>query len=294
MRIANRFESLGNFIGKPILEEPGEFARAHFNPGKIARGSGIWGRLGSILQFGLGAQFMVPDSDVMEAEVAQMILRLFDHRELFRRDGFAMRDAGAQAGHLGFIGRWQTHARRQFPDFGLAQGRFFQRGANLELSRCLRPGAVIAHITGIFSVSDHRKTFAVGNGSQAREQFMFAEVTAIGGIGRVIRIGKLASSDDTHREVKLFSDGDCLFQFTTRQTGGIGNDRQRPVAKDFCSHIRQKYRVHAAGIRYQAGLIRAQERSKLLQFIKWHEGKMPCSTALVEPGIRGERREEAI
>src|SRR5664280_1323669 len=54
MRIANRFESLGNFIGKPILEEPGEFARAHFNPGKIARGSGTWGRLGSILQFGLG------------------------------------------------------------------------------------------------------------------------------------------------------------------------------------------------------------------------------------------------
>jgi len=97
---------------------------------------------------------MVADANVIEAEVAQDILRLLDHAKLLRGDGLTVGDPRAEAGHLGFIGCRQPELGGERADIGFGQTGLFQRGADLEFRRRLGAGTEVPDIAGVLAVGD--------------------------------------------------------------------------------------------------------------------------------------------
>ena len=207
-------------------------------------------------------QFMVADADVVKAEVAQDVLGLLDHAELLRGDGFAVGDARAEAGHLGFVGRGQAELGGERADVGFGQAGLFEGGADLEFRGGLGAGTVIADIAGVLAVGDDGQTFGFGQRGKLGEELVFAEVAAVVGVGQVAGVFEFAGADDAHRELELAGEGQGLLKFTAGQAGRIGNRGEGLVPQHVVRDIGEKDRIHAAGVGDEAGAVGAQESAQ--------------------------------
>jgi hypothetical protein len=139
---------------------------------------------------------MVADAHVVKAEVAQDILSLLDHAKLMRGDAFAVGHPRTEAGHLGFVGCGQTELGGERADIGFGQAGLFEGGANLEFRCRLRAGTEVPDIAGVLAIGDDGQTFRFGQRGQVGEQFVFAEVTAVVGVGQVAGILKFPGAKD--------------------------------------------------------------------------------------------------
>lgn len=110
--IAEALEFLGNASGGGRIEEAREFGGADFNTGEGGAQRGrsglreiveVWRGLGSSRKR-LAGEFVVADTHVEKAEIAQQILGGFDHLEFLFCNGLAVGDARTEASHLGLVG----------------------------------------------------------------------------------------------------------------------------------------------------------------------------------------------
>ena len=204
----------------------------------------------------LDFDFVVPDADIVKTQIAQHILRLFDHAQLFGRDRLAVRDSRTQAGHLRLVRGGKAKVGRQGANVGLRQAGFLEGRADLKFARGLAAGPIVAEVARVLSVSDDRELFLPRQRDQVAEQFMFAKITAVVRIGEVGRVVELFGAHDAQRDGKLAGHGHRFLQFATRQTGRIGQDRERFLTKDLVGHKCQKNGIHPAGIGHQARTVR--------------------------------------
>ena len=227
---------------------------------------------------------MVADADIVKAEVAQDVFGLLDHAKLLRGDRFAVGDAGAEAGHLGLVGRRQAKLSGEGADIGFGQARLFEGGTDLEFRRCLRAGPVVADITGVFAVGDDGKTLRFGQRSKLFEQLVFAEVTTVVGIREVAGTLKFTGADDTDRELELAAEGQGLLQFTAGQAGRIGNRGEGLVPQHLVRYVGEECRIHAARVGDEARAVEAQETAQPFVFIRYHVVRIASNGWDVEGG----------
>src|ERR1019366_5478140 len=146
--VTDLLECLGHSDRVSVLQELSHFGGADLDTGQVEDGG--WLRVENRAQFS-PAQFMVADADVVEAEVAQDILRLLDHAKLLRGNGFTVGDPRAEASHLWFVGRGQPKLGGKRADVGFGQTGLLQRGADLEFSRRLGTGTEVPEIAGVLA-----------------------------------------------------------------------------------------------------------------------------------------------
>ena len=228
---------------------------------------------------------MVAHAHIVEAQVAQDVFGLFNHAELLRGHGFAIRDTRAEAGHLGLVGRGQAKLGGERPDVRFGQAGFFQRGAHLELRGGLGAGAVIAQVAGVFTVSDDGQALGFGQRGQLGEQFVLAEVAAVVRVSQVAGVLKLAGPDGPDGEPELAGQRQGLLQFTPGQAGRVGNGRERLLAEHVVRDVGKEHRVHAARVGHQAGAVGAEESAQPFVFVRDHVPSFACNASDVEEGI---------
>src|SRR5687768_18077431 len=87
----------------------------------------------------------------------------------------------------------------------------------MKLTRGYRAWTMIAHITRIFTVGDHAEAFGAGQRLKLREEFVFAEVTAIHRILEIIAVAKLVRAHHPHWKTKVPRDFEGLIQFRSEE-----------------------------------------------------------------------------
>ena len=195
---------------------------------------------------------MMADSHVIKTEIAQHVFGLLDHEELTFGHPFPVRNAGTKTRHLRFVGCGQAEFSRELANLGLGEANFFERRTDLELYGSLGAGPEIPHVARVFTVGDHCEPLSFGQRGKSGEEFVFAEIAAVIGIGEVSGIFELLRAHNPHRELKLFGGGQRGSQFAARQTRGIRNNGQRFLAKNLVGDAGKEDRIDAAGISHEA------------------------------------------
>ena len=112
-------------------------------------------------------ELVVPDPDVVKAEIAENGFRAFNHLEFLRRDRLAKRNTGTQAGHLRLVGRGQTQPAENSRISALVRPISFKRGANLEFRGGLGSWPKVSHVARVLAVSQNGKSSALASGASS-------------------------------------------------------------------------------------------------------------------------------
>jgi hypothetical protein len=102
-----------------------------------------------------------------------------------------------------------------------------------------------------------------------REQFRFAEVTAIGRIRRVLRIVEFLCFNDLNAQPDLLCQGQRLGQRRAWQTRAIGDNAKHAVPERRMGFRKQVRAVHAAAVGNHQWRVGAKQRPELIEL--FHE-----------------------
>lgn len=267
LSVSELSESPTNPLRQTTLHQPPEFTGTHFNPSQLAC-----------------LQLMVSNPNIVKSQIAQQVLRAFDHSQLHGSDSLAIRNARAQAGHLRLVLGGQPQLGGQEPDLRLGQADFPQRRANLAFSSSASAGAEVVLVAGVLAIGNDRVAFRSCQRHQMREELLPAEIAAIRGIRHVVSILQLGRLEDAHGNPELSGQPQGFVQFPTWQAGRIRDHRQNTIPQRFSSNPGQKDRIYPARVCHQAGTKRPQQLSQLIQLrsrhraLTWHRTRSMSRT----------------
>src|SRR6185295_13893642 len=108
---------------------------------------------------------------------------------------------------------------------------------------------VIATVVGVVAVEDDRDAAIAGDAGQRRVQLVLAVITAVDGVGAVLRTLELRGVNDLVAQAELARDTPRELAVTIRITGTVGRDAERTLAERPGSRPREVGTVNTAAER---------------------------------------------
>src|SRR5262249_18387677 len=142
----------------------------------------------------------------------------------------------------------QLEALRKRADLLLREPSFSQRSNCVMLLGCALPRTKVALVVEVLAVSNVLKIQCGALTVHHGEQFVLAIKAARGIILRVLWPRHLVSHHDLERYLPVLSKFDCELQFTTRQTGRVGEQGKHALAKHLMRRPGEKDRVGSARV----------------------------------------------
>lgn len=214
---------------------------------------------------------MVAEAEDVEAGFAENDFARFDLGEGFAGDGSAGGESRGETGLGGLGGGGEPGLAAEFADIGLGEADVAEGSEDRKFGGGLSSGTELKGVIGIFAVGE------MGDRRNARveleflEEFVFAEVATIGGIGGVVGVIQLGGGDDFDGPMARGGEIEGVGEFLTRQAGGIGNNSAAFIAEFEISGVKEISAIDAAGIGDEEGGKRAELGGQLLFFlIEWY------------------------
>ena len=197
------------------VEKAGGFEAGVDGGGHFGR-QGVWEFVGR--DFDAGEFVVKADTKLAEAEVAKGGFGAVDQSEALGRDFGAVGEARGEAGGGRAIPRGEIGAAREFADFGFVEANVEQRGQDVMLGGGFVAGAEVERVVGVDTVGDGGKILCGSEFVENAEQFIFAEVAAVAGVGAVRGVFHFVSFDELVADGELLEEGSELFAVV----GGVG------------------------------------------------------------------------
>jgi len=182
-----------------------------------------------------------------QSQSSQKLLRLFHQRQLFLCDGFAIGDAGGQAGGAGLVPGGQVEAVGQGTDVPFGQTGGQERALDAQLRQGTHPRPVVTGVVHVGAVHQGGETGFLSQSQHPRKQRLFAVVAPVGGIGLEGGQGEHVQRIHQPPDAQLGADGLRPLPLPLGQGGGDGGDRQSVVPQSVLSGVEQEGGVHTAG-----------------------------------------------
>src|SRR2546421_623596 len=116
-------------------------------------------------------------------------------------------------------------------NFGFRQLRFDQRTSNFEFRTGFAARAIVSGIIQIVAVDDISKSTLNGHFMQSGVEVLFAEITAVCWVCRVVRVAHLARIDDFVAESVLLNKARCDSALVGGVAGTLRSHRQCGVSE---------------------------------------------------------------
>lgn len=189
----------------------------------------------------VGANAKLPKS-----QFAKNCLTGFDFAQQFGGYWGSIRNARGKASRRGAVPRRKFGMPRKQANFVLVEAGVQQRSENAVLVGGAMAGAKIVRVVRVYTICNRAEILFRCDRFHPAEQFVFAEIAAVGIVRYVKRILKFVGLDEFMPDSSCLNKLFRLFAIVSRKAGGEGSDRERSIPNRLMRRPREIRGISAA------------------------------------------------
>ncbi len=194
------------------------------------------------------SEFVVEaDTKLAEAQVAKGGFGAVDKGEALGGNFGAVGKPRGETGGRGAVPRGEIGAAREFANFGFVEANVEERREDVMLGGGFVAGAKIESVVGVDAVGDGGNVLCNGKFVQDCEEFVFAEVAAVAGVGAVRGVVHFVRFDKFVADRELLEEGSELVAVVGGVRGRNCGDGERAITERLVSGPGEVGGVGAAG-----------------------------------------------
>jgi len=197
--------------------------------------------------FDAGEFIVKANAELAEAEVAEGGFGAINEGEALGSDFGAVGKARSEAGGGRAVPRGEIGAAGEFADFGFAEANVEERREDVMLGGGFVTGAEVESVVGVDAVGDGGKILFGGELVENAEEFVFAEVATVAGVGAVRGVVHFVGFDQLVANGELLKQGSELVAVVGGVGGRDGGDGQSAIAERLMGGPGEVGGVGAAG-----------------------------------------------
>src|SRR5688572_25276595 len=105
---------------------------------------------------------------------------------------------------------------------------------------------MITDVAGVFTVSNDGESFRLSERGEFGEEFVFAEIAAVGGVREIGGVIELVRLNDADGEVELLRNFEGIGEFAAREAGRIGDGGEGARAERLMRDVGEENGIDAA------------------------------------------------